>query len=339
MRTLLALLFLLLPFLAPAQKADSSAAYRELLELKEAWYTTSLTDSQFVASNSSEYAVLHYYHTGTFPPNTENAFIMARKGFIIGPFENGNAVSIYKKVGTKKTCDSVQVSHILFAYSGSASASPDVTRSKQQAWKSADSLCTLIRDGKVLLENVVEQVTDDPGSKGGNKGNYGWFTHESGFVEPFKRAAFRNKVGETVVVETDFGYHIIQVEAKTKEFDCILAWQISRVLDTCYLMSGEPNVFAPVDYVGGREALSKYVHDHRVEYDSLNVPALDWMNVLVIVTVDVDSTATDVLIMNAWMGEGAEQDLIELLRGAKDWIPAQSCEGPVPHTGFFVIVL
>ena len=139
---------------------------------------------------------------------------------------------------------------------------------------------------------MVEQVTDDPGSKGGNKGNYGWFTHESGFVEPFKRAAFRNKVGETVVVETDFGYHIIQVEAKTKEFDCILAWQISRVLDTCYLMSGEPNVFA-----------------------------------------------TDVLIMNAWMGEGAEQDLIELLRGAKDWIPAQSCEGPVPHTGFFVIVL
>lgn len=117
--------------------------------------------------------------------------------------------------GFENSSDSARVRHILIAYKGAASASPDVTRTKEEARRLAYTIRLDIVDRGERMQDVVETFTDDPGSKSGNKGDYGWFTRESGFVQPFKDAGFNNNIGDVVVVETDFGYHVIQVIDKT----------------------------------------------------------------------------------------------------------------------------
>jgi mono/diheme cytochrome c family protein len=119
-----------------------------------------------------------------------------------------------QQTGITTSSDSAKVRHILIGYKGAASSGPEITRTKEQAKAKADDLKRRIQSGENMA-NLVESNTDDPGSKSGNKGDYGWFTHESGFVEPFKNAGFNNNVGDVVVVETDFGYHVIQVLDKT----------------------------------------------------------------------------------------------------------------------------
>jgi len=199
-----------------AQRADMEKMKGDLKAGK-----TSADDSLYILSMSDDgmYAKQNL-RSGTFPVGADSAFLKAAVGEVIGPFNQGENLTIYKVTAHKTSADSAKVRHILFAYKGGASASPDITRTKEQAKAKADSLQKAIKRG-AKMEDLVEKFTDDPGSKangnpdGGNKGDYGWFTQESGFVQPFKDAGFNNNKGDVVVVETDFGYHVIQVLDKT----------------------------------------------------------------------------------------------------------------------------
>lgn len=198
--------------------ADDIAKQRTDMEkMKESFKAAknAKEDSLFVLANSDDGMYMKMnLRSGTFPVGADSAFLKASIGDVLGPFNQGETISIFKIVGNSTSADSAKVRHILFAYKGGASASPDITRTKEQAKAKADSLQKAIKRG-AKMEDLVEKFTDDPGSKAGNKGDYGWFTRESGFVEPFKDAGFNNNKGDVVVVETDFGYHVIQVLDKT----------------------------------------------------------------------------------------------------------------------------
>jgi cytochrome c2 len=115
----------------------------------------------------------------------------------------------------ESSSDSARVRHILISYDGAGGGGPVVSRSKEEARRLAYGLRLDIAEKGVRMIDIVEQYTDDPGSKSGNKGDYGWFTHESGFVQPFLDAGFNNEIGDVVVAETDFGFHVIEVLDKT----------------------------------------------------------------------------------------------------------------------------
>ena len=198
--------------------ADDIANQRNDMDSLRAGFAAcknSIDDSLFVLANADDgmYAKTKM-RAGTFPVGSDSAFLKAKVGDVLGPYNTGNNISIFKVTGGDESADSAKVRHILIAYKGGASSGPDVTRTKEQAKAKADSLQKAIKRG-AKMEDLVEKFTDDPGSKQGNKGDYGWFTHESGFVEPFKNAGFNNNVNDVVVVETDFGYHVIQVLGKT----------------------------------------------------------------------------------------------------------------------------
>lgn len=118
-----------------------------------------------------------------------------------------------QSTGGEISSDSARVRHIMLSYKGAA-GTPNDSRTKSQALSLANDLKSRIELGEPM-EKLVLQYTDDPGSKSGNMGDYGWYTRESGFVEPFKNAGFNNSIGDVVIVETDFGYHVIQVLDKT----------------------------------------------------------------------------------------------------------------------------
>lgn len=90
-------------------------------------------------------------------------------------------------------------------YQGSARST--ATRSKAEAEQQINELKTKI-DGGADFADLAKQHSDCPsGSKGGDLGQFG----RGQMVPEFETAAFGMDVGDVSgVVETSFGYHLIQ---------------------------------------------------------------------------------------------------------------------------------
>jgi len=98
--------------------------------------------------------------------------------------------------------------HILVMYKGSAHAPETIGRTREEALARAKECLQRLRAGEPF-ESLVEQYSDEPGAakRGGDLGRF----NRSRMVESFSKAAFALKPGElSDVVETQFGFHIIQ---------------------------------------------------------------------------------------------------------------------------------
>lgn len=138
----------------------------------------------------------------------DSAIFTAAPGTVFGPYNEGAYFKIYKLQEVNQVADSARVRHILVGTSDPQTR--EQKRTKEQAKKEADSVLVLLKAGKADFDSLVIHYSDDPGSKS-NGGDYGWFDENEGFVEPFKNAGLRGKKGNISVVETEFGYHIIEV--------------------------------------------------------------------------------------------------------------------------------
>jgi len=99
----------------------------------------------------------------------------------------------------------VSASHILLMYAGSAESS--ATRSKADALKEIERLREAVIGGADFAE-LAGQHSDCPSGEDG--GELGTFS-KGEMVPEFEKAAFALPVGGvSPVVETSFGYHIIQ---------------------------------------------------------------------------------------------------------------------------------
>jgi len=102
-------------------------------------------------------------------------------------------------------------------------AAPDV---KQKAKARAETLLAEARKNPAGFAELAKKNSDDPGSaaQGGDLDFFG----RGAMVKPFEDAAFAMKPGEIGnVVESDFGYHVIQLEAvrggEKKPFETVRA--------------------------------------------------------------------------------------------------------------------
>jgi peptidyl-prolyl cis-trans isomerase D len=114
-----------------------------------------------------------------------------------------------------------RASHILVKADKGASAAD-----KAKAKEKAEGLLTQVRKVPNSFAELAKKNSDDPGSaeKGGDLDFFG----RGAMVPPFENAAFSMKPGEiSNVVETDFGYHIIRLDAARggdkKSFDTVKA--------------------------------------------------------------------------------------------------------------------
>lgn len=98
-----------------------------------------------------------------------------------------------------------RASHILIAAGKDASAAE-----KEKAKAKAQNLLTQLRQNPGDFAKLAKEHSQDPGSaeRGGDLGFFG----KGMMVKPFEDAAYKLKQGEiSDVVESDFGYHIIQL--------------------------------------------------------------------------------------------------------------------------------
>ncbi|HXA17720.1 MAG TPA: peptidylprolyl isomerase [Thermoanaerobaculia bacterium] len=111
-----------------------------------------------------------------------------------------------------KQYEQVKARHILIAPKGSAAAQPGKKElTDDEAKAKADDLRKQIVGG-ASFDELAKKESDDVGS-GARGGDLGSFSRGQ-MVPEFEQAAFSAKVGDvTPVVKTQFGYHIIKVEA------------------------------------------------------------------------------------------------------------------------------
>ncbi|WP_317900129.1 peptidylprolyl isomerase [Aurantibacillus circumpalustris] len=164
-------------------------------------------DSSFMAQESENGSIMIQNFTKKSMIIRDSSVFTSAAGTVFGPYNEGAYFKIYKLQGINSMADSARIRHILV---GINDAQQKPKRSLEQAKNEADSILVLLKAKKVSFDSLVVNYSDDGGSKT-NGGDYGWFDENEGFVEQFKNAGLMGSKGNISVVETQFGYHIIEV--------------------------------------------------------------------------------------------------------------------------------
>ena len=142
----------------------------------------------------------------------------------------------------------VKVRHILISYNGSLESSPDVTISKNAAKKTADSILKILHKNKTEFNKLVSLSSDKEVS---NEFGEIEFTYFDRFATEFRDFSFQNKVGSIDVIETVFGYHIIEILSKDEN---------KRVVNVRDL---DDNPFKYYDQIDLENYLRMYLHSSK----------------------------------------------------------------------------
>ncbi|MCF2220544.1 SurA N-terminal domain-containing protein [Chryseobacterium sp. PS-8] len=199
--------------------ADDAAAQKEINKLFSVGsdasggsenFQNTKNDSMFIMANSDMPFNPQYLKPNQLPQAIQAQLPAAAIGQTFGPYKEQNFY-VVSKLLDKKTSDSTLSRHILIAFKGSP-AGEGVTRSKEQAKKLADSIGAIVKANPGKFTEFLK-LSNDPNSAA-QGGSLGWTTPETPFVPEFLKYLSENPKGATGVVETQFGYHIINIEDK-----------------------------------------------------------------------------------------------------------------------------
>ncbi|WP_312088932.1 peptidylprolyl isomerase [Chryseobacterium sp.] len=198
--------------------ADEASVEKEINKLysqgtdasggKENFQNTT-NDSMFVMANSDMPYNSQYVTAAQLPLTLKDKIATATVGQVFGPYKEQNFYVLSKLLG-KKPSDSTLSKHILIAYKGAERST--ATRTKEQAKKIADSLLAVIKSNPAKFAEGLK-LSDEPNAVERN-GSVGWTTPESQFAPGYLNFLASNAKGSTGLAETQFGYHIINVEDK-----------------------------------------------------------------------------------------------------------------------------
>ncbi|MBA4144622.1 MAG: hypothetical protein DI538_25450 [Azospira oryzae] len=181
--------------------ADSAAIKTEMDKLA-AEFTTTKEDSLFAVDNTDGQSAFEKYTPSTLPAALSSQSLT--EGTVVGPFIDNGYYKLIKMVKSgKDTVYNAKASHILIKWDDTSEAS------KKAAKEKARKILADIKGGASFAAKAREFGTDGTAPQGGD---LGWF-RSGQMVKPFESAVFgATKTGLlNDVVETDFGYHIIEV--------------------------------------------------------------------------------------------------------------------------------
>lgn len=179
-------------------EADRAAVKADIEKLKPEFEAADNV-STFVTRESEEAYQDRFFAKGQLSPEIDSLMFAAADGFVYGPYEENSAYKLARLVERKSMPDSVEARHILIR--------TDAQTSMEQAHAKADSIKGRIEAGESFADMAAVFGTDATRDKGGD---LGWFAPGM-MVKPFNDAVFSAKKNELLVVETQFGVHVVEV--------------------------------------------------------------------------------------------------------------------------------
>lgn len=183
-------------------------------------FKVATNDSAYVMFNSDVPFDANYYAEADMPFVNDSAFFNAEIGTTVGPYEEGGAYVIAKLTNTKMVPDSVKARHILLKTTGQ----PTDTTLKAKL----DSIQAVIKKGGKFAD-IAKEVSEDVGSAI-EGGDLGWFK-EGQMVPEFNDACFNGKKGDLTIVQTQFGFHLIEILNQGAQVKKVQVGRIVRAIE------------------------------------------------------------------------------------------------------------
>ncbi|QQR55215.1 protein translocase subunit SecF [Candidatus Peregrinibacteria bacterium] len=183
--------------------------------------------------NENKQNVQFTAHTGSkiedLPADLQTAIEGKSEGSLVGPLDLTGAYTVnstgnlsafsgtgliqvgarHMETEEKEIPETVSARHILVSWN---EINEEQTRSKEEALARIQEVQNKLAEGQ-SFEELAKEYSEDPGSKdkGGDLGAFG----RGAMVEAFEETAFSTEVGQiSEPIESDFGYHLIQVYDK-----------------------------------------------------------------------------------------------------------------------------
>lgn len=164
----------------------------------------------FVNENSDMPYDSTYVTKQSLPAEHADALFNLPAGEIYGPYMRGAYYCVSKSLGRKAGANA-KASHILISYEGTSVPNKKEKRTKEQAKAKAEMLLAQVKaNPSSFLMLALTSSDDSSAQQGGDLGYFG----QGQMVKPFNDFVFNNPIGTIGLVETDFGFHIINVTDK-----------------------------------------------------------------------------------------------------------------------------
>ncbi len=186
--------------------SDDSAKMNTYISDLKNQFATDTNTVAFVARNTSsiEYKDEYMPKSKVISPAADTITKLS-VGEVYGPYLDNGSYVLAKMVGIKQQPDSVRARHILIPVMDPQTGQQ--VQADSSAKRLADSLFAAINAGSDFATLALQYSSDGSKTSGGDLG-----TFEYGKMVPeFNEFSFTKPVGSRGVVQTQFGYHIIEV--------------------------------------------------------------------------------------------------------------------------------
>lgn len=163
----------------------------------------------FVGNNSDNNFVDRWYYPNSIPASLRDTIMSFAVGDVYGPYKVDNNYNVTRVLQKRQLPDTVQARHILIPIGPNATDS--ITRTQEQAQSLADSLFTAVKANRGKFEDLAKNFSGDLATteKGGDLGTFGYLKYAS--IAPLNDFLFQTDKGEVGVVETSYGYHVVEI--------------------------------------------------------------------------------------------------------------------------------
>ncbi|MFC2080973.1 SurA N-terminal domain-containing protein [Bacteroidota bacterium] len=159
------------------------------------------------------------YSDGSLPESINDFMFSSEVGAVYGPYMEESSYRIARLVDINYLPDSVHARHILLQ--------PDANSNPNNLKALSDSLQRELNQGADWNILAREFSTDGSASVGGD---LGWFS-EGSMVKPFSDSCFYDKRGDVMMVQTQFGIHLVQVIEKSRASKKVKVAYLSRNIE------------------------------------------------------------------------------------------------------------
>lgn len=197
---------------------DTAELLKNLVSLKDT-FGRATDDSLFVALNSDLPFNTNYQKSKDIKASYADTLFKYPVGAVFGPvLENGN-YNLVKIVDRKMMADSVEAKHILIRIKNE--------KDSARVYALADSIVGAITDSSSFAQ-LAKKYSDDASNK--DRGGYLGYMKQGQTVPEFNKFLFNANSGDSKIVTTNFGVHIVKVMKSDKNGDGLKLAIISKEL-------------------------------------------------------------------------------------------------------------